>query len=155
VTRGRAVAWVALALVVVVGVAVLVTRSRPDDSPEARARRIERELRCPVCEGLSVADSFEATSRAIRADIARRLEAGESDAEIRQAYVDRYGEDILLRPAGDGIGIVAWGLPVAVLVLGAGGLVLALRRWSREPRLTATDDDEVLVERARHGSDDG
>jgi len=153
-TRVRALAWLALALVVAVCVAVLVVRSRPDDSPEARARRIERELKCPVCEGLSVADSFEGTSRAIRADIAERIEADETDAEIRRAYVERYGEDILLRPPGDGIGIVAWGVPVGVLVLGAGGLGVALRRWAREPRLVATDDDDELVERARRTVDD-
>ena len=58
---------------------------------------------------------------------------------------------MLLKPTSDGIGVLVWALPIAALVLGAGGLVLALRRWPRQPRLDATDADEELVaeERAR------
>ena len=64
-------------------------------------------------------------------------------------YVDRFGESILLKPSSDGIGVIVWALPVVVLVVGAGGLALALRRWQRQPRLVATDADEALVARAR------
>ena len=63
--------------------------------------------------------------------------------------MDQNGESILLKPSSDGIGILVWALPVIVLVLGAGGLVVALRRWQRQPRLTATDADEALVARVR------
>jgi cytochrome c-type biogenesis protein CcmH len=63
--------------------------------------------------------------------------------------VDRFGESILLRPEGGGLGLVVWGLPVAALALGAGGLALALRRWRRQPQLHPTEADEALVERAR------
>ncbi|HEX5615006.1 MAG TPA: cytochrome c-type biogenesis protein CcmH [Acidimicrobiia bacterium] len=134
----RALPWLALLGVLVVVLVVVVTRSAPDDSDAARANRLARELRCPVCQGLSVADSFEPTSEAIKSDIAERIDDGQSDGEIRQAYVDRYGESILLRPEGGGLGVLAWGLPVAVLVLGAAGVVFALRRWSRDPERTAT-----------------
>jgi cytochrome c-type biogenesis protein CcmH len=114
-----------------VAIALVVARSAPGDSAEARASRLARELRCPVCQGLSVADSFEPTSEAIRAEINERVADGQSDAEILQVMVDRYGEDILLRPPSGGIGALAWGVPVAVLVLGAGGVLFAVRRWSR------------------------
>lgn len=129
----RALPWLSLLGVLVIVLVVAVTRSAPDDSDAARADRLARELRCPVCQGLSVADSFEPTSEAIKDDIAARVAGGESDGEIRQAYVDRYGENILLRPEGGGLGVLAWGLPVAVLVLGASGVAFALRRWSRDP----------------------
>lgn len=114
-----------------------------------RAADLAAELRCPDCEGLSVADSPTSSARAIRRDIERRIAAGETDAQIRQAYVDRYGESILLNPEGGGLGLLVWGLPVVALVLGAGGLVIALRRWRRDPRLAATPADEELVERTR------
>jgi len=71
------------------------------------------------------------------------------DAEIRQAYIDKFGPSILLKPESGGLGILVWGLPAAALVLGAGGLVLALRRWRREPHLRPTDADRELVQRAR------
>ena len=117
--------------------------------PAARAHDLATQLACPVCEGQSVADSNTPSAGAIRADIATGSRAGETDAEIRQAYVDRYGESILLTPSNSGLGVLVWGLPVAALVLGAGGLVLALRRWQRQPRLHATDADEALVDGAR------
>ena len=77
-----------------------------------RARTTSRpSCECPECEGLSVADSNAPTSRAIRADIKRRIADGQSDAEIRQAYVDKYGESILLAPQSSGLGLIVWVLP--------------------------------------------
>lgn len=144
----RAAPWLALAVVVGATVAFVAwPRGAPSDA--SRARALAEEIRCPECQGLSAGDSSAATARAIRADIRDRVASGQSDAEIREAMVERYGESILLRPEDDGLGLVVWGLPVAALVLGAGGLAVALRRWRAEPRLTPTDADRTLVERAR------
>jgi cytochrome c-type biogenesis protein CcmH len=147
VTR-RLVPWVGLVLVVVVALGVVLW---PDGgrSDSARARALAEELRCPECQGLSAADSSAPTARAMRADIRDRIEAGQSDEEIRQSMVDRFGESILLRPEGGGLGLIVWGLPVAALALGGAGLALALRRWRRQPALHATAADEALVEQAR------
>jgi cytochrome c-type biogenesis protein CcmH len=148
--------WFALILVVLVAVVVLVVRSRPANSPEARALRLEHQLACPVCDGQSVFDSNSPQSEAIRADIPRRIAAGQSDAEIRAYYVSRYTEKILETPSNSGLGIIAWGLPTLAVILGAGGIVVAVRRWSTAPRLTATDEDEDIVRRARaHEDEDG
>jgi cytochrome c-type biogenesis protein CcmH/NrfF len=68
---------------------------------------------------------------------------------IKQHYVDLYGESILLSPSGSGLGFLVWVLPVVALVIGAGGLAIALRRWQRQPRMQATDADVALVEQAR------
>jgi cytochrome c-type biogenesis protein CcmH len=141
--------WMALAAVVVVSLAVLVERSQPSDSPAARAQRLERRIACPVCTGESVAESNAPESRAMREDIRDRIADAQSDDEILDAYVSVYGERVLLNPGDRGIALVAWGLPVIVLIVGAAGITIALRKWSREPRLTASADDEVLVARAR------
>jgi cytochrome c-type biogenesis protein CcmH len=145
----RKVVWLALAVAVAATVAIVVWPSGGTPTVAERTRSLAGELRCVDCEGLSVADSSTASARQTRRDIAARLRRGESDAEIRQVYVDRFGESILLKPSSRGIGILVWALPVVVLVLGAGGLAVALRRWQRQPRLVATDDDEALVARAR------
>lgn len=145
--------WFALLLVVAIAIVVLVVRSRPDNSPAARALRLEHQLACPVCDGQSVFDSNSSQSEAIRADIPRRIAAGQSDAEIRGYYVTRYSEKILETPSNSGLGIVAWGLPALALILGAVGIVVAVRRWSTTPRLTATDEDEDIVRRAREHAD--
>ena len=140
--------WIGLAIVVVVALAVVLWPNG-DQSPAARAHALETELKCPECQGLSVAESQAPTSRAIRADIKRRIARGQSDAEIRQAYIDDYGEAILLSPQDSGISLIVWVLPVVVLVLGAMGIVFALRSNRGEPHLHATDADERLVERSR------
>lgn len=145
----RLLPWAALAMVVAGTVAFLLWPRGGDASSSARVHALAEELRCPECQGLSAADSSAPTARAIRADIRDRIEAGQSDAEIRRAMVDRYGESILLKPEGGGLGLLVWGLPVAALVLGAGFLAVALARWRREPRLAPTDADRKLVNRAR------
>jgi cytochrome c-type biogenesis protein CcmH len=143
--------WIALGVLVASLLAVVLW---PDgnDTRADRAHAIASELKCMECQGLSVADSNAPTSKAIRADIARRLRQGESDAEIRQAYVDRYGEAILLQPQGSGISLIVWVLPGVALAGGAAGIWFALARSRREPRLHATDADSALVDREREAS---
>jgi cytochrome c-type biogenesis protein CcmH len=144
--------WILLAIVVVGIVAWAAWPDGGDRTARERTRDLAAELRCPDCEGLSVLDSSTSTARAIRADIRRRVDAGASDEEIRQSYVDRYGESILLNPEGEGLGVLVWGLPVLVLIVGGGGLVLALRRWRTQPAMRSTDADEALVARERGAS---
>lgn len=151
--RGRAwrvVPWVTLGIVVLGAIAWAAWPSEGGRTDADRAHDLATELRCPDCESQSVADSSTPTARAVRADIRRRVAAGESDERIRQAFIDRYGEAILLKPEGSGLGLLVWGLPVVVLVLGAAGLLVALRRWRREPQLHATAADESLVTQTRH-----
>jgi cytochrome c-type biogenesis protein CcmH len=151
VTLPRLVSWAGV-FVLVIG--ALVVGARPEAqpaSPAARTDQIAAELRCPVCQGLSVLASDSSTARSIRQDIARRIGAGQSDAEIRQAYVDRYGDWILLRPRGRGFGTLVWALPVGAALAGVGGLGFALWRWRRRLAGRATPDDRLVVERAmRH-----
>jgi cytochrome c-type biogenesis protein CcmH len=141
--------WALLIAVVVVTLAVLVTRSHPSNTPRARADRLAHQLACPECEGESVADSNSVSARAIRDDIPRRIAAGETDAQIRAVYVSKYGPKVVRTPANSGIGLVAWVVPAAALFLGLAGVAVALRRWSRTPRLAATAEDEAIVTAAR------
>jgi cytochrome c-type biogenesis protein CcmH len=144
----RAWPWVALGVLVVVVLAIALW-PKGDPTPAERAHSIAAGLKCQECQGLSVADSNAPTSKAIRADIRRRIAAGESDGEIRRRYVDQYGETILLEPQGSGISLLVWVLPVVVVVAGATGVVLAVARNRREPLRHATEADEELVARTR------
>lgn len=145
----RWVPWAALAAVAVIALAVAAWPSGGHGTVAERAHAVQSELRCVDCEALSIADSATSNAAAQRADIETRLRAGQSEADVRRAYVDRYGPSILLRPENKGIGMLVWALPVGAFLLGAGGLALALRRWRAEPRLAASSADEQLVRRTR------
>jgi len=146
--------WIALGVVVVVVVAWVAWPSGAKSDAE-RAHALAAELRCPDCESLSAADSQTQSARAIRRDLRDRIDEGQSDAEIRQVYVDRYGESILLKPEQNGLGLLVWGLPVLFVVLAGAGLVVAFRRWRRTEPMTATADDEALVRSVRASTTDG
>jgi cytochrome c-type biogenesis protein CcmH len=109
------------ALLALAGVAVIgALRPATDPSPAEQARRIAGELRCPDCQALSVAESRTASALAIRAEIDELLAAGQSADAIREHFVARYGEWILLSPSG----VLPWVLPLAALAVG-----LALLAW--------------------------
>lgn len=127
----RSLSWAAIGVIVATSI-FLAARPRTGAlSPSERAVRIAQDLRCPDCESTSVAESRTSSAGAIRDDILVRVQAGETDAEIRQAYVDRYGEWILLVPDGDGIGGLIWAIPIFLIVLGAGGLAFGIA-WSKK-----------------------
>ena len=149
---GLALAAVIVAALVVGGAG----RSGGPRSAAARAEAIADDLRCPLCQGLSVADSHSPTAELIYKDVRRRVDAGESEAQIKAHYVGSYGQWILLEPETSGVGAVVWILPVAALLLAVGALALAFRRWRRQPTLAASDEDRALVEAAlatRRGGD--
>jgi cytochrome c-type biogenesis protein CcmH len=138
-------------LLVVVGVALFLgTRSGGPPSPAQRGAHIASEVRCPTCEGLSAAESESPAALAIRKEIRRRVDAGESDDEIRSFLVGRYGGDILLRPGATGVAGLVWALPVAALVCALAGLGVAFRRWRVRAGLSggASAEDRLLVEQA-------
>jgi cytochrome c-type biogenesis protein CcmH len=139
---------VALAAVVVTALVVGSGGDGGPRTPQARTEAIAGDLRCPVCSGLSVADSHTPTANAMREEIRRRVDAGESDSQIRASFVARYSEEILLRPETSGVSALVWFLPVAALLLAVGGLAVAFRRWRRQPAVAVTDEDRALVEAA-------
>lgn len=113
-------------------VGALFIGARSDGGAETDADRVTdltAAFQCPTCRGQSVRDSNAPVAAAIRSDVARRVEEGQSDEEIRMAIVRRYGEGVLLNPPGSGIAGLVWVLPVAALVAALAGLALAFRRW--------------------------
>lgn len=143
--------WLPLALLGGVLIVALAVAARPevDRSQEARVERIAREVRCPTCRGLSVAESDAEAATAVKVFIRDRLRQGASDAEVKAELKQRFGTGILLRPPASGVSGLVWALPVAGFVAAAAGLGYAFWRWRSISRRTATDADIVLVERAR------
>jgi cytochrome c-type biogenesis protein CcmH len=102
---------------------------RPGEEPTAteRADALARELRCPDCQGLSVADSPTRSAQEIRRQIDEIVSGGATDEEVREHFVARYGEWILLAPSS----VLYWLAPLAVLLAGILALAMLLLRGRR------------------------
>ena len=144
--------WIALgALFAGALVVAAVGDSGPRTTAE-RARAVSESIKCPTCQGQSVADSSAPVARAIRTEVARRIEAGETDDQIRGYIAGIYGEDYLLTPPRDGVAGLIWFLPAAGLVLAVGGLAVVFRRWRVPDDVDVSAEDRALVEQARRRS---
>lgn len=143
--------WLPVLLLAATVIVVLaLARGTADNSPSARAERIASGIKCPTCQGLSVAQSKAASAAAIYEEIQRRVNQGETDADIRAFLVSRYGAAQLLRPEATGISSVVWIAPVFVFVAGIGGVVLlSVRRRKTNVLSVPTEEDLALVEQAR------
>ena len=105
-------------------------RISSDTALEALTRRVAAQLRCPVCQGLSLADSPSELALEMKDVVRRQLAAGRTPAEVKSYFVTKYGEWILLEPPRRGVNILAYALPAIALTVGLGVIWLALRRWS-------------------------
>jgi cytochrome c-type biogenesis protein CcmH len=99
-----------------------------DPALEARARAISATLRCLVCQNESIDDSNADLAREIRLIVRERLVAGDSDEQVMQYLVDRYGEFVLLKPVFAPHTLVLWAAAPMVLVIGGIAIVVAARR---------------------------
>ena len=99
----------------------------PDLDDQTRA--VATELRCVVCQNLSVADSPSEMAQQMRAIVREQLQAGKSPDEIKAFFVSKYGEWVLLKPKTTGFSALLWILPYVVLVLGVSAALWFVRRW--------------------------
>ena len=146
-STGRSLPWLLLVPVLAIALYVGARGGSDPSTPAARAARLAADVRCPTCEGLSTAESETPASVAVRQEIRRRVDAGESDEEIRAFLVSRYGKDIILTPEGTGVAALVWALPVVVGVCAAGAMALSFRR-RRSTGAVATAEDRRLVREA-------
>lgn len=102
---------------------------------EARARAISKELRCMVCQNESIDDSQAPLAHDLRVLVRERLKAGDSDAQVMNFLVSRYGEFVLLKPPLSWHTVVLWGTPPGLLLLGMVMLVVVVRRRRTMPQI--------------------
>lgn len=124
----RFVLAVCLSLLPSLGLAVQPGEILADPKMEARARDISAELRCLVCQNQSIDDSDAALARDLRLLVRERLKAGDSDTQVRDYLVARYGDFILLKPPFKMETLLLWLMPFAVLLAGGGALIAFTRR---------------------------
>ena len=104
----------------------------PDAKLEERARNLSRELRCMVCQNQSIDDSDAPLARDLRILVRERLTAGDSDKQVIDFLVARYGDFVLLKPPLTAQTMLLWFTPLLVLLIAGTGLGLWMRRRPRD-----------------------
>ncbi|WP_420134408.1 cytochrome c-type biogenesis protein [Rhodopseudomonas sp.] len=130
-------------LIAALGIVLAVAASAPfayavqpdevmaDPAKEARARELSRELRCMVCQNQSIDDSDATLAKDLRLLVRERIAAGDSNKQVLDYLVARYGEFVLLKPRFEAHTLILWLIPPLVLLVGGLGLWLHIRRRSR------------------------
>jgi cytochrome c-type biogenesis protein CcmH len=122
-------------------VAIGAHEALKDPAQEARARALFKQLRCLVCQNQSIDDSDAGLARDLRIIVRERIHAGQSDPEIIAFLTARYGDFVLLKPPVKTSTLALWLTPFVLLLVGVGGIAVALRRRQR-PQAAALSAEE-------------
>jgi len=141
--RRNALLLIIVVVVILAAIWLYVLLLAPSrETLDQREYDVGSQLKCLVCQGESVADSPATLSLQMRAIIRQQLQEGKSEQQIIQYFQSRYGNQILWSPPKQGFTLLAWIIPIAMLIGGALLLILVLRGWlvgARTPK-SATDD---------------
>jgi cytochrome c-type biogenesis protein CcmH len=129
--------FAALCVAALTAVPALAQQSATADSVlDARTAEVAAQLRCPVCQGLSIQDSPSELSQQMKAVVRDQLRAGKSPDEVKAYFISKYGEWILLEPKPQGFNILVYALPVLLVALGLGVIFVSVRKWTQPPTAT-------------------
>jgi cytochrome c-type biogenesis protein CcmH len=137
--------FLALAIVAVVAAIwsfVLLTSPR-NSTLDEQVHDVASQLKCPVCQGESVDNSPALIAQQMREVIRQQLQSGKSEQEVIAYFVDRYGEQIVWSPPWQGFTMLAWLVPIALLLIGGFLLFFTLRDWRTAARSIVTTEDET------------
>lgn len=143
--------WIAIGWLVALCAVALVAYGNPSRpaSIDERAQAVEQQLRCPICQGESVADSPSGIAKSMRTEIRQDVAAGKSASWIKAYFVSKYSNWILLAPPASGAGSVAWLAPPLLFLGGLGLLVTLILEWRTRGRSRNSEVREAYRDRVR------
>jgi cytochrome c-type biogenesis protein CcmH len=109
---------------------------------DRQTRDVSAQLRCVVCQGLSLQDSPSQLAQEMRSIVREKLQEGMTEAEVKAYFVEKYGEWVLLQPEPKGFNLVVYLLPLAMLLGGAGFVYMKARSWTRQGTGAGMEQDE-------------
>ena len=156
----RSPLFIALAALAIVGAvwSFVFLQNPPQPSLDQRVHDVASQLRCPVCQGESVADSPSQLSQQMRGVIRQQLQSGKSEQEVIQYFRTSYGDQIVWSPPWQGFSLLAWLVPIGLLLAGIILLFFVLRDWralapasstAADPELTSVDEVDLAFYRAQ------
>lgn len=113
---------------------------------DQRVQEVASQIKCPVCQGEPVSDAPADMARQMRAKIRQQLQEGKSKQEVFDYFREHYGDDILLTPQSQGFSLLAWLVPVLLLLGGCVLVFLTLRDWRRQAQTRGV----ALAQREAH-----
>jgi cytochrome c-type biogenesis protein CcmH len=121
-------------LAMAAGTALAIDAERAFDDPvlQERYEKINRELRCLVCQNQTIADSNATLASDLRHEVRRMIAEGKSDDEIREFMIERYGDFVLYRPRMTASNFLLWAAPALLLLVGGALLLRVVRRRAQE-----------------------
>jgi cytochrome c-type biogenesis protein CcmH len=119
----------------------------PDPVLEARARALSEGLRCMVCQNQSIDESDADLARDLRILVRQRLVAGDTDQQVMDYIVSRYGEFVLLKPRFSPRNALLWGTPVLLLLVGGIFIVLSARSRRPVPDSTLSVEEQAALDK--------
>ena len=136
-----------LAVVAILGAiwSYILISTPPQKTLDQEAQDVGSQLKCLVCQGESVADSPALLSQQMRVIIRQQLRSGKSEQEVIQYFQARYGDKILYAPPERGFDLLAWLVPIAMLLGGAILLFFVVRDWHKSSRSDTTEDVSELA----------
>jgi cytochrome c-type biogenesis protein CcmH len=152
--------FIALAVLTIVGAvwSFVFLQNPPQPSLDQRVHDVASQLRCPVCQGESVADSPSQLSQQMRGVIRQQLQSGKSEQEVIQYFRTSYGDQIVWSPPWQGFTLLAWLVPIGLLLAGIILLFFVLRDWralapasstAGDPEPSSVDEVDLAFYRAQ------
>lgn len=124
--------WLVVMMMLVSAMTLLAqAASLPDSVVAARTKHIAAQLRCPVCQGLSLQESQSELSHQMKGVIRDQIVAGKTDEQVMKYFVAKYGEWILLEPPAHGFNLAVYLLPFIMLFGGMGVLYVSVKKWTK------------------------
>ena len=133
----RALLVGALAVVIATPTSLRARAAPQESALDVQTREVSSQLRCVVCQGLSIQDSPASLAVEMRAIVREQLAAGRTPEQVKEYFVQKYGEFVLLEPEPKGFNLLVYLLPVIMLLGGAAFVYFKAREWTRRPASAA------------------
>lgn len=139
---------IALAVVAIVGSiwSYVFFTTPPQQTLDQHVQNVASQLKCLICQGESVANSPSLLAQQMRGVIRGQLQSGKSEQQVIQYFESRYGERILWTPQWQGFQLLAWLVPIVMLLGGIVLLYFVLRNWRTLPSTNLNENDAVSVD---------
>jgi len=125
----------------------LTDAQKNDATLESATKSVASQLRCPVCQGLSIQDSPSELSQQMRTVVKEQLASGKSQQQVKDYFISKYGEWILLEPQAHGFNVLVYALPALLVIGGAIFIVVIVKKWTAAAPATsgsaASSDDDA------------